>query len=90
MDRSRHTITEFVKGYHVDSFINNRFFKSLSELTDQILEVEMSKARIEQKKTIIFGFFILLYAKITLLQLKYTFLTSFCDPNKYELNEMDT
>ena len=74
----------------MDRFINNRFFKSLNELKDQIFEVEMSKTRNEHKEPIIVGFFILLYAKITMLQLKNIFLSSFCDTNKYELIEMDT
>ena len=74
----------------MDRFINNRFFKSLNELKDQIFEVEMSKTCIEHKKLIIVGFFILLYDKITMLQLKNIFLSSFCDTNKYELIEMDT
>ena len=53
----------------------------------------MSKTRIEHKEPIIVGFFILQYAKLTMLQflkLKYNFFSSFCDPNKYELIEMDT
>ena len=45
----------------------------------------MSKTRIAHKAPIIVGFFILLYARITMLQLKNNFLSSFCDTNKYEL-----
>ena len=75
MDRSRHTTTKYLKGSHVDKFIDNSFFKSLNELKDQIFEVEMSKTRIEHKEPIIVGFFILLYAKITMFQLK-----TFCCP----------
>ena len=74
----------------MDRFINNRFFKSLNELKNQIFEVEMSKTRIEHKEPIIVGFFILLYIKISMLQLKNIFLSSFFDTNKYELIEMDT
>ena len=56
MDGSPHTNTKFVKGSHVDKFINNKFFKSLNELPDQIYDVEFSKTRIEHKKTIIVDF----------------------------------
>ena len=90
MDRSRHTNTKYVKGSQVDKFINNRFFKTMNELPEQIYEVEMSKSRIDHKEPIIVGFFILQYAKLTMLQLKYNFFTPFCDKNKYELIEMDT
>ena len=50
----------------------------------------MSKTSIEHKEPVILGFFILQYAKLTMLQLKYYFFTSFCKANKYELIEMDT
>ena len=83
MDRSRHTNTKYVKGSQVDKFINNRFFKTMNDLPEQIYEVEMSKTRIEHKEPIIVGFFILQYAKLTMLQLKYNF-SPFCDENKYE------
>ena len=89
MDRSRHTNTKYVKGSQVDKFINNRFFKTMNELPEQIYEVQMSKTRIEHKEPIIVGFFILQYAKLTMLQLKYNFFP-FCDKNKYEIIEMDT
>ena len=90
MDRSRHTNTKYVKGSQVDKFINNRFFKTMNELPEQIYEVEMSKSRIDNKEPINVGFFILQYAKLTMLQVKYNFFTPFCDKNKYELIEMDT
>ena len=90
MDRSRHTNTKYVKGPQVDKFINNKFFKSLNELSQDIYEVELNKTRIIHKEPIIVGFFILQYAKLTMLQLKYNFFSTFCDKNKYELIEMDT
>ena len=82
MDRSRHTNTKYVKGSQVDKFINNRFFKTMNELPEQIYEVEMNKTCIEHKEPIIVGFCILQYAKLTMLQLKSNFFSSFCDPNK--------
>ena len=74
----------------MDNFIDNRFFKSLNELPDQIYGLKMSKNCIEHKETVLGGFFILQYVNLTLLQLKYNSFSSFCDPNKYELIEMDT
>ena len=50
----------------------------------------MSKTRIEHREPIIVGFFMLEYAKITMSEVKYHFLSSIGDPNKYELNEIDT
>ena len=57
-----------MKGSHEDKFINKKFFKSLNELADQIYEVEMSKTRSEHK-WFSSWFFILQYARHTMLQL---------------------
>ena len=62
----------------------------MNELPEQIYEVKMSRIPIEHKEPIFVGFFILQYAKLTMLQIKYNFFSSFCDPNKYELIEMDS
>ena len=53
-------------------------------------EVELAKAEIEHKETIIVRFFILQYAKLRMLELYYNFFTRFCDVNKFEELEMDT
>ena len=52
-------------------------------------DVELAKAEIEHKETIIVGFFILQYAKLRMLQLFYNFFTKFCDLNKLEDLKMD-
>ena len=90
MGRSRHTTTKYVKGSQVDKFINNRFFMSLNQLPEEIYEVELNNTRIIHKEPLIIDFFILQYAKLTMLQLKYNFFSTFCDKNKYELIEIDT
>ena len=88
MDRLyEHQVRERITGGQI---FNNRFFKTINELPEQIYEVEMSKTSIEHKEPIILGFFILQYTKLTMLQLKYNFFSPFCDKNKYELIEMDT
>ena len=83
MDRSRHTTTKYVKGSQVDKLIDNKFFKTLNELPEEIYEVELNKTRIIHKEPIIFDFFILQYAKLTMLQLKYNFFSIFCDSRKW-------
>ena len=50
----------------------------------------MVKSEVNHKEPIIVGFFILQYAKLTMLQLFYNFFQLFCDSQKYELIEMDT
>ena len=90
MNRSRHKNTKNVKLSWVDKVINRSVFKSLNELTDQIFEVEMSKTGFQRKGPIIAGFFILLYAKFTMLQLQYNVFPYFCDTNIYEIIELET
>ena len=69
---------------------NTKFFKRLDHITDLLYEVELAKAQIEHREPIIVGFFILLYAKLRMLELNYNFFESFCDVNKFEELEMDT
>ena len=80
--RSRHTNTKYVKGSQLDNFIYNRFFKTIIELPEEIYEVEMSKSGIDHKEPIIIEFFILQYAKLTMLQLKYKLFSPFCEKKR--------
>ena len=90
MDRSKHSKTQYVVGAEVDKLVNNQNFKNLNVLPSSIFEVEMVKSEVEHRQPIIVGLFILQYGKLTLLQLFYNYFQLFCDPQKYELIEMDT
>ena len=65
-------------------------FKNLDHVNNSLYEVELAKAQIEHKDSIIVGFFILQYAKFRMLELYHNFFTKFCDVNKFEELEMDT
>ena len=69
MDRSRHTVTKFLNGEKTHGAINTKLFKRLDHINDQLYEVELTKAEIEHREPIIFGFFILQYAKLRMLEL---------------------
>ena len=73
MDRSRHTVTEYLNDEKTHGAINTKLFKRLDHINDQLFEVELAKAEIEHREPIIFGFFILQYAKLRLLELYYNF-----------------
>ena len=90
MDRSRHTVTKYLNDQKIHSAINNKLFKRLNFITDQLYEVELAKSEIEHREPIIVGFFILQYAKLRMLELYYNFFKKFCDTEKYEELEMDT
>ena len=90
MDRSRHTVTKYLNDEKTHSAINNKLFKRLNFITDQLYEVELVKSEDEHREPIILGFFILQYAKLRMLELYYNFFEKFCDTEKYEELEMDT
>ena len=90
MDRSRYTVTKYLTDEKTHSAINSKMFKWLNHITDQLYEVYLVKSKIEHKKPIIVGFFILQYAKLRKLELYYNFFKNFCDTDKYEELEMDT
>ena len=89
MDRSRNTVTKYLSDEKTHGAINTKLFRRLDHNNDQLYEVELTKAEIEHRESIIFGFFILQYAKRRMLQLYSNFFERFCDVNKFEVLEMD-
>ena len=90
MDRSRHTVTKYLNDEKNHSAINNKLFKRLNFITDQLYEVELVKSEIEHREPINVGFFILQKAMLRMLELYYNFFKKFCHTEKYEELEMDT
>ena len=90
MDRSRHTVTKKLSDEKTHGAINTKFFKRLDHIKDQLYEVDLAKAEIEHRESIILGFFILQFAKVRTLEFYYNFSERFCDVNKLEDLEMDT
>ena len=69
MDCSRHTVTKYLNDEKTHSAINNKLFKRLNFITDELYEVELVKSEIEHREPIILGFFILQYAELRMLEL---------------------
>ena len=80
MERSRHTVTKCLNDEKTHSAINNKLFKRLNFVTDQLYEVELVKSEIEHREPIIVGFFILQYAKLRMLGFIIISLKSFAIP----------
>ena len=53
MDRSRHTVTKYLNDEKTHSAIDNKLFKRLNFITDQLYEVELVKSEIEHREPII-------------------------------------
>ena len=64
MDRSRHTVTMYLTDEKTHAAVNSKLFKKLDYVNNSLYEVELAKAQIEHKETIIVGLFILPYAKM--------------------------
>ena len=89
MDRSRHTVTKYLNDEKTHSAINNKLFKRLNFITDQLYEIELVKSEIEHREPILVGFFVLQYAKLRMLEFYYNIFKKFCNTEKYEELEMD-
>ena len=59
MDRNRHSITKYTNDEKTHAAINNKMFRRLGYISDQLYEVEFAKSEIEHKGPIILGFFIM-------------------------------
>ena len=90
MDRSRHTVTKYLTGKKTHAANNSKLFKQLDHVNNSLYEVELAKAQIEHKESIIVSYFNLQYAKLRMLELYYNFLTRFCHVNKFEELGRDT
>ena len=73
IDCSRCSATKYLSEEKTLSAINCRLFKKLDQVNTKLYEVELAKAQIEHKELMIFGFFVLQYAKLRMLELYYNF-----------------
>ena len=90
LDRSRHTVTKYLRDEKTHAANNSKLFKRLDHMNNSLYEVELAKAETEHKEPLIVRFIILQYAKRRMLELYYNFFTRFCDVNKFEELEIDT
>ena len=86
MDRSRHTVTKCLSAGKTHGAINNKMFRRLGYMNDQLYEVEVVNSEIELEGLIIVGFFILQYAKSRKVELFHNFF----NVAKFEELEMGT
>ena len=84
LDRSRHTVTKYLTDKKTHAAFNSKMFKKLDHVNNSFFEVELAKAQIDNKESIIVGFFSLQYAKLRILELYFNVFTRFCVVNKFE------
>ena len=90
LDSSRHTETKYLNDEKTHSAKNSERSKLLNYITDQLYEVAPVKPKVEHRKSIHVGLFILKYAKQIMFKLYYSFLEKNCDADKIEELERDT
>ena len=59
IDRSRHTVTNYLRDEKTHAAINTKLFQRLKYINDQFFEVKLAKAEIEHREPFIVGFFTL-------------------------------
>ena len=63
-ERSRHSVTKYLNNEETHAAINNKLFKRLVYVNDQLYEVEMVKSQIENIRAHHCSFFNLQYGKL--------------------------
>ena len=74
---SKRTKTKYLNNMKTHKAINGKKLQLLNNLSKKVYEVELVKLKIVHQKPVIFGFFVLQYAKLPMLELYYSFLTNF-------------
>ena len=70
--------------------VNSNLIKKLDHVNNALYEVEIVKAQIDHKETILIAFFIPQDAKLRMLELYYNFFAKFCNIKKSGELDMDT
>ena len=91
MAKEKHTKISYTRHRHETQLkINDPRFRTLSELEDDVFEIEMAKLHINLDLPIQLGFFILQYAKQRMLEFYFDFLDVFVGRDNFAGGQMDT
>lgn len=91
MDQSKHRHVTYVNGANAASQeVNNPLFMAVTELQDEVYEVEKAKKMIIFYLPIQLGYFILQYAKLRMLQFYYDVMDSHVNRTDFQYCEMET
>ena len=91
MDKEKHTNVRYCTGKRKACLAANKpEYRKMTELDNELFEVESVKKVINMNLPIYLGYFILQYAKLRMLQWYYDFLDKFVKREDFEYLEMDT
>jgi hypothetical protein len=87
---TNHRDVHYVTSDKTSKLVNEPRFQKLTELTEEVCEVEMAKKNINWGLPLQIGFFVYQYAKLRMLQFHFDFVDRFVSRQDYQLLEMDT
>jgi predicted NAD-dependent protein-ADP-ribosyltransferase YbiA (DUF1768 family) len=91
LDKQKYTKTKNIKGLtNAKMAINQNNFKSLTELGGDYYQLDTVPSRIRMDLPLYLGVWILLYAKLRMLQFVWDFMDVFLISNKWVIGQMDT
>jgi hypothetical protein len=70
--------------------VNNPLFKKMTQISDNLFEIETAKQVVKWDLPLQIGFFVYQYAKLRMLEFYYDFIDKFVDRADFQLCEMDT
>ena len=86
----RHREVKYCTEVGTSSHINNKRFRQLDVVTDDVYEITSNKARLTYYLPLHIGFFVYQYAKLRMRQLYYDFIDRYVDRSHFQYCEMDT
>ena len=86
----RHRDINYCTEVGTSSHINNKRFRQLDVVTDDVYEITSNKARLTYDLPLHIGFFVYQYAKLRMLQFYYDFIDRYVERPLYQYCEMDT
>ncbi len=89
-NKEKHLDVKYVDSDQAKELINDKRFKAVNEINENLYEVEMMKQRIHMDLPLQIGFFVYQYAKLKMLAFYYDFLDYYIDRQNFEYCEMDT
>ena len=91
MDKEKHQSVKYVNNERDACIaVNQPIFRKITELDDELYEIESVKKKVTLDLPIYLGYFILQYAKLRMLQFYYDCLDDIVDRSDFEYIEMDT
>jgi predicted NAD-dependent protein-ADP-ribosyltransferase YbiA (DUF1768 family) len=91
LDKQKYTKTRNVSGLmNAKMAINQSNFKALSVIGEHLYQVDTVPARIHMNLPTYLGLWILLYAKLRMLQFVVDFLDKYLNPEQWVIGQMDT